>query len=89
MSSPWNVVKVVPLDGYRLDVEFADGLRGTVDMTGMLNASDPGVFAPLKDQGLFRTAFVDGGAVRWHLDLDLAPDAMHDEIKRNGEWKLT
>ena len=28
------------------------------------------------------------GVVTWGNGVDLAPDAMHDEIERNGEWVL-
>jgi len=47
-----------------------------------------GVFAHLKDQTLFEEVDVVCGAVTWPGELDLAPDAMHDEIALNGEWIL-
>jgi len=31
-------------------------------------------------------AYVNDGAVTWPGELDLAPDAMYDEIKANGRW---
>jgi hypothetical protein len=43
---------------------------------------------PLKDEVLFRRVYVEQGAVTWPGELDLAPDAMYDEIKRHGEWVL-
>jgi hypothetical protein len=39
----WHVVSLRVLPGHRLDVEFADGLRGVVDMS---KDSFSGVFAP-------------------------------------------
>ncbi len=42
----------------------------------------------LKDDALFRRAYVEHGAVTWPGELDLAPDAMYGEIKRHGEWVL-
>ena len=33
--------------------------------------------------------FVEHGAVTWPGELDLAPDAMYREIKKNGFWKLS
>ncbi len=47
-----------------------------------------GVFEVLKDEALFRRVYVELSAVTWPGGLDLAPDAMYDEIKRNGEWVL-
>jgi hypothetical protein len=41
----------------------------------------------LIDPAQFRQVKVISGAVTWPGDLDLAPDAMHEEIKvRGGEW---
>nr|WP_143002361.1 DUF2442 domain-containing protein [Nitrosospira sp. Nl5] len=48
----------------------------------------PGVFAALADPEIFAQAHVELGAVTWPGELDLAPDAMHDEIEKNGVWKL-
>jgi hypothetical protein len=31
---------------------------------------------------------VEYGAVTWPGEIDLAPDAMYAEFKKNGEWKL-
>ncbi len=47
-----------------------------------------GVFESLKDPFVFAQAHVDGGAVAWPGNLDLAPDAMYLAIKANGEWVL-
>lgn len=44
------------------------------------------MFAALRDEALFRQVFLDLGAVSWPGDIDLAPDAMHDEIQVHGEW---
>jgi hypothetical protein len=33
-------------------------------------------------------AFMDEHWVAWPGQLDLAPDAMHDELVANGEWVL-
>ena len=32
--------------------------------------------------------YVDHGVVTWPGELDLAPDAMHTEIKKHGSWVL-
>jgi hypothetical protein len=45
------------------------------------------VFSHLSDPVKFSQVTVVGGAVTWPGELDLAPDAMHEEIKqRGGEW---
>ncbi|SOD41831.1 DUF2442 domain-containing protein [Nitrosovibrio sp. Nv4] len=84
----WDVMAVEALDGYRLRVRFADGLEGEVEMAEFVHAPNAGVFAALADPEIFAQAHVELGAVTWPGELDLAPDAMHDEIEKNGVWKL-
>jgi len=40
------------------------------------------------DFNFFNQAFIDRGAVTWPDNIDLAPDAMYNAIKANGEWVL-
>ncbi len=88
ITAPWRVKAVEALDGYRLHVRFIDGVEGEVDMSEFVHASDAGVFAVLADPDIFAQAYVELGAVTWPGELDLAPDAMHDEIEKNGIWIL-
>jgi hypothetical protein len=39
-----------------------------------------------RDPVLFAQAYVEYGAVIWPGEIDLAPDAMYDEIKKHGRW---
>ena len=81
---PWNehhdwmkltALKVLP--GHRLEVGFADGLRGIVDMS---KDDLSGVFAPLVDESYFALATIHDGVVVWPNGVDIAPDAMYDEV---------
>ncbi len=65
-----------------------DGLEGIVDMAGLIHSSWVDVFAQLADPALFAQVFVEHGAVTWPGEIDLAPDAMHTEIKKTGKWVL-
>ena len=79
------VVKVAVATTLVLHVAFADGVQGQVAF------SPPhltGVFEPLKDPSFFAQVSVAHGAVTWPGELDLAPDAMYDAIKRSGHWRL-
>jgi hypothetical protein len=87
-SSPWRVTGVEVLPGFRLQVAFADGLTGVVDMSGLVHSPKAGVFAALADPSRFAQAALHYGAVTWPGDLDLAPDAMHTAIQERGEWTL-
>jgi hypothetical protein len=71
---------------YRLEVTFVDGTEGEVDMSALVSQPNAGVFRELADPVAFSKAFVLDGAVTWPTGQDLAPDAMHDEIARNGRW---
>ena len=73
-----RVIKVSPLSGHRLHVEFDDGVSGTIDLS---NELDGEVFRPLRDETVFRQVKVDEfGAVCWPNGPDLAPDAMHSQF---------
>ena len=88
-TAPWRLTKVKPLEGYRLAVEFVDGTQGLVEMEEMILNHKDCVFTQLKDLNTFNQVYLEYGAVTWPGELDLAPDAMYDEIKSNGRWILT
>lgn len=85
-SVPWRLCEVRPLESYRLYVKFIDGLEGFVDLSKLIASDNAGVFIILRDPQLFRSVYLNYGSVAWPGDLDLAPDAMYNEIKNNGEW---
>jgi hypothetical protein len=87
-TAPWRLTKVTPLANYRLEVEFIDGTSGTVDLLGLIMSDKAGVFEKLKDTQLFNQVYLQQGAVTWPGEIDIAPDAMHDEIKHHGQWIL-
>ncbi|MHC4472820.1 MAG: DUF2442 domain-containing protein [Planctomycetota bacterium] len=67
-----EVARVEALPGFRLHVEYTDGLEGTVDISDWLWGP---VFEPLKDPEFFAKVAVDEyGAVCWPNGADLAPD---------------
>lgn len=88
-NQPDDVAEVTPLDGFRLKVRFHDGSEGEADLLGLVHSPNAGVFAPLADPSLFAQVYVACGAVTWPGEIDLAPDAMYAEIRKNGKWTLT
>lgn len=81
----WDVTFVKSENHLALKVKFSDGLQGTVSFKP---SHLTGVFESLKDKAYFNKVYVDHGVVTWPGELDLAPDAMHAEIKKNGHWTL-
>lgn len=82
----YRVVRVSAGQGYTLEVEFANGVSGTVDLSSRLFGP---VFEPLRDPVLFSQVRVDEyGAVCWPNGADLAPDGLYRTISRNGEPRI-
>lgn len=84
--APWRVVEVHAISGYRLAVKFMDGTSGEIDMSRLVMSDSAGIFAQLRDPALFTQEYVQYGAVVWPGEIDLAPDSMYNEIKKNGRW---
>jgi hypothetical protein len=81
-----DVAEVVALENYRLFVRFFDGTSGHVDMKERIFKNVPNPYASLSDPELFAQVGLAYGSVAWINELDLAPDAMYEEFKRNGVW---
>lgn len=76
----WRIVKLKALPGYRLEVEFADGVRGVVDMSNDLWGP---AYEPLKDPVYFAQVSLDEfGAPVWPNGADAAPDAIYEDLTR-------
>ena len=87
-AAPWRVRALSVLPEWQLTVTFNDGLSGIVDVSALVNQPDAGVFEALRDPAFFAQAYLDCGAVAWPNGADLAPDAMHKEIRRSGMWRI-
>jgi len=87
-TAPWRLTKIKPLENYKLEAEFIDGTHGFVEMKELITSSKAGVFAKLGDIDTFNKVYLEYGAPVWPDEIDLAPDAMYDEIKSNGVWSL-
>ena len=87
-KSPWRVAEVQALPDFRMRVRFLDGTGGIVDISRRVHSPGAGIFACLADPLQFNQVKVVLGAVTWPCGIDLAPDAMYDAIKADGEWKL-
>jgi hypothetical protein len=87
---PWRVTEVRVVHHGVLTVRFVDGTEGDVDMRELLRSDRVvgTIFEQLRDSSFFSHAAARLGAVEWHGEIDLAPDAMYDEIHAHGAWIL-
>ncbi|MDA8351514.1 MAG: DUF2442 domain-containing protein [Pseudomonadota bacterium] len=81
----WDVVNVQVIGAHTLFVRFRDGVQGEMQFKPSFFQ---GVFSRLADQKAFEDVRLVDGVVTWPDELDLAPDAMHDEIGRHGRWTV-
>jgi len=75
----FRVISVKPQAGYRLWVEFEDGVRGTVDLSSDLRGP---MLEPLCDPRFFEQVGIDEyGVVCWPNGADLAPEVLYEDIR--------
>lgn len=77
-----DVSAVEVVGDFRLRLTFADGTVGEVDFT---DREWSGVLRPLRDPAFFAQVRVDGeaGTIAWPGGIDLAPEPLHEEARRN------
>jgi len=77
-----DVTAVHPLDGYRLQIEFEDGVEGVVDLAELVTFE--GVFEPLKDRAHFVQVSVNPevGTICWPGGADIDPDVLYAIVTR-------
>ena len=79
----YRILQVRVVQGYTLELVFADGTSGTIDLSSRLFGP---VFEPLRDLALFSQVLLDEfGAVCWPNGADLAPDALYRAVASKSE----
>ena len=69
---------VEPREGYRIWLEFSDGLSGEIDLSAMAEAE---LCKPLQERTFFEQVHIDEyGAIAWNDDIDLCPDSLYAEL---------
>ena len=73
-----RLIDVRPLPGYKLHLQYADGVAGEVDLSAFVGK---GVFRLWNDPELFqRVSIGSGGELRWSDEVDLCADALYLQI---------
>lgn len=78
MSST-RITDIEVREGYRIRIEFEDGIDGVVDLSDLVGK---GVFERWTDYAEFERATVDDetGTITWPGGIDLCPDSLYEEI---------
>jgi Protein of unknown function (DUF2442) len=85
----WSIVLFNVVPNYKIEVSFADGTTGVVDLAPRLSQGPLGDgFDPLCDEALFAKAYLEHGALTWPGGIDLAPDAMYQRIRESSTSTL-
>ena len=78
-----DVLRLRPLDGYRLWLRFTDGSEGVRDLSDVI--AEGGVMVePLKSQQYFERVFVELGAPTWPNGFDLDPINLYMQLRDAG-----
>jgi hypothetical protein len=73
-----KITAVKPLDGFRLWLQFSDGVEGIADLSDL---AGHGVFSTWNTPGLFANVkATEYGAVAWGDEIDLCPDTLYLRI---------
>jgi len=73
-----RIIKVKVLPGYRLELEFDDGVSGIVDLS---EAVGKGVFGLWRDPLFFEQVHIgSSGELVWAEKVDLCPDALYLKV---------
>mgnify|MGYP001545227199 CR=1 FL=1 len=78
----YDITAVEVADHGVLDLTFADGTTGTVDVLGRLRGP---VFERARTLEGFREVHVAEGTVTWPGGADLAPDTLYERVS-SGAW---
>jgi uncharacterized protein DUF2442 len=79
---PPRLIEAVPLEGYAVHLQFADGLAANVDLSYLVGRGE--VFEPLRDVDYFRQLRIEefGTTIEWPNEADIAPETLYDHVQR-------
>ncbi|VAW41077.1 hypothetical protein MNBD_CHLOROFLEXI01-2335 [hydrothermal vent metagenome] len=73
-----KVKKAVASTGFKMQIEFEDGLEKEIDLEKFLRGP---IFEPLrKNQRLFRNVRIEGGTITWSNGADIDPDVLYYDL---------
>lgn len=73
-----KAVSVIPLENYRLRIEFDNGEIRIFDVKPLIRGSWMGELA---DESYFKTVRIGGLSVEWPHEQDICPDQLYEQSK--------
>ncbi len=78
----FKAIKVKALPKYRIYVEYANGVKGEVDLSHL---AGKGVFHAWEDTRIFENVSVgSSGEIKWNDQIDLCPDSIYFRLTRKS-----
>lgn len=78
-----KIVRVQPLEGWKLRLDFSDGTSGDYDVHPLVRKATE-LTRPLEDPAFFASVFLELGALAWPNGLELSPSAVYRELRQQG-----
>lgn len=77
-----RLIYVEALPDYQLALRYSDGVAGTLGLKALIFAEDAGVFASLRDAGVFQQVFLDQEihCPAWPTGVDISPDQAYLDV---------
>ena len=78
-----KIVRATPLQDRILRLEFSDGTSGDYDLAPLITRGT-NLTNMLADERYFRRFFLELGALAWPNGFELAPGAIHRQLRERG-----
>lgn len=77
-----NIVKIIYIDKYNLEIYFCNGSYGIIDLSYLIG-KNTSLTNPLKDIKYFKDNFIDFGALCWKNGLELSAESLYERLKKS------
>ena len=75
------VIKAELREGYKIYIEFSDGLSGIIDFKDKITTDHREIIRELVDKNKFNKIKIERHTLCWENGVDFAPEYLYDQIK--------
>jgi high-affinity K+ transport system ATPase subunit B len=76
-----KVIKAELKDGYKIFVEFNNGIKGIIDLKNTIENDHREIIRELLKMEIFKTVKINLNTLCWDNGVDFAPDYLYGQIK--------